>query len=147
MPQTRPFSDTTTCAIRVGAVAFFQRSHSIPDSQRFVFGYKILIHNLSKEPVTLLGRHWKIVNSHGANDIIEGEGVVGHQPRLEPGQAFQYNSFAALSTEWGTMEGFFLMQRDDRTTFHAAIGRLFLTPPPATEANSHHDDALELGVV
>lgn len=145
MASTRPFSDTLSCGIRVGAVAFYQRSHSMPDSKRFVFGYKILIHNTSSEPVTLLGRHWDIVNSDGVRETTEGEGVVGHQPRLEPGQAFQYNSFAALATEWGTMEGFFLMQRDDRSTFHANIGRFFLTPPRETEAHNT-SDVLELGV-
>ncbi len=145
MASTRPFSDTTTHGVRVGAVAFFQKSHSIPESNRFVFGYKILIHNMSKEPVTLLGRRWTIVNSNGTQDTIEGEGVVGHQPRLEPGQAFQYNSFAALTTDWGTMEGFFLMQRDDRSTFHASITRFFLTPPSAAEAQVA-DDVLVLGV-
>lgn len=145
MASTRPFSDTTTLGIRVGAVAFFQRSHSMPDSNRFVFGYKILIHNTGTTPVTLLGRHWEIVNSNGQREVVEGEGVVGHQPRLEAGQAFQYNSFAALSTEWGTMEGFFLMQRDDRSTFHAGIERFFLTPPQGSESHNTND-VLELGV-
>lgn len=145
MASTRPFSDTTTLGIRVGAVAFYQRSHSMPDSKRFVFGYKILIHNTGSVPVTLLGRHWEIVNSDGQREVVEGNGVVGHQPRLDPGQAFQYNSFAALATEWGTMEGFFLMQHDDHSTFHANIDRFFLTPPQGGET-ADTSDVLELGV-
>jgi len=144
MSNRQPFSDTTTHGVRVGAVAFLQRSHSNAEDERFTFGYKILIHNTGDQAVTLLGRHWNIVDGEGNRDEVEGEGVVGHQPRLEPGQAFQYNSFSILKTPWGTMEGFFLMQRDDDSTFHAQISRFFLTPPRGSETPV---DVLELGVM
>ena len=144
MPNRQPFSDTTRHGVRVGAVAFLLQSHTNRSDDRFTFGYKILIHNTGTEAATLLGRHWDIVDGEGNREEVEGQGVVGHQPRLEPGQAFQYNSFSILKTEWGTMEGFFLMQRDDESTFHAQISRFFLTPPRGSEV---HADVLELGVV
>ena len=123
---TPEMSDTTTEGIRVGAAAFYLPAESDPDERRYVFGYNIVIANLGDQPAQLLTRHWIIIDANGNRDDVEGPGVVGHTPRLEPGQAFKYQSFCPLRTPWGTMEGTYQMRRDDGTTFDAKIGRFYL---------------------
>lgn len=126
---TPEYSDTTTEGIRIGAAAFYIPEHSDPDRDRYVFGYNILIANHSDTPVQLLSRHWTIIDASGHREEVRGPGVVGQTPRLEPGQAFKYQSFCPLSTPWGTMEGTYQMQRDDGTLFDARIGRFYLFKP------------------
>jgi ApaG protein len=126
---TPEYSDTTTEGIRVGAAAFYMPEHSDPDADRFVFGYNILIANHSDVSVQLLSRHWTIIDASGHREEVRGPGVVGQTPRLEPGQAFKYQSFCPLRTSWGTMEGTYQMQRDDGTLFDVRIGRFYLFKP------------------
>ena len=123
---TPELSDMTTEGVRVGATAYFLPEESDPDARRYVFGYTIVIVNTSKVPVQLLTRHWVIIDGAGRREEVRGEGVVGQQPRLEPGQAFKYQSFCPLKTPWGTMEGTYQMRRDDGTTFDAKVGRFYL---------------------
>ena len=126
---TPEMSDTTTEGIRVGATAYFLPEESDADQRRFVFGYTIVIANQGDAPAQLLSRHWVIIDAHGRREDVEGEGVVGHQPRLAPGEAFKYQSFCPLRTPWGTMEGTYRMRRDDGREFDAAIGRFYLRVP------------------
>lgn len=121
-------SEQTTEGIRVGAAAFYLEEQSAPEERRFAFGYRILIENAGDHPATLRSRHWDIVDAHGRREEVDGPGVVGEQPRLEPGQGFTYQSFAVLKTEWGTMEGHYNFERDDGSPFKAAIGRFYLVP-------------------
>lgn len=130
---TPEMSDTTTEGVRVGAAAFYLPNESDPDERRYVFGYNIVIANLGEQPAQLLTRHWVIIDAHGRRDDVRGDGVVGQTPRLEPGQAFKYQSFCPLKTPWGTMEGTYQMRRDDGTTFDAHIGRFYLRAPGAEE--------------
>ena len=130
---TPEMSDTTTRGVRVGATAFFLPDQSDPDDRKFLFGYNIVIANYGDVPVQLLRRHWVIIDGLGRREDVEGDGVVGQTPRLEPGQAFKYQSFCPLRTPWGTMEGTYQMRRDDGTTFDARIGRFYLKIPAATE--------------
>lgn len=103
--------------------------HSDTVAHRFVFGYHIHIENHGAEPVTLISRHWIIVDGDGDRHDVEGEGVVGHQPRLEPGESFEYASYCPLETRWGTMEGVYHMRLDDGSTFDATVARFFLVAP------------------
>jgi ApaG protein len=119
-------SDLTTHGIRVGATAFYLPDESSPEDRNYRFGYTIVIVNTSDSAAQLLSRHWIIIDAHGRREDVQGPGVVGQTPRLEPGQAFKYQSFCPLSTPWGTMEGFYTFQRDDGTTFDVAIGRFYL---------------------
>ena len=123
---TPEMSDTITHGVRVGATAYYLPDQSDPDARRFVFGYTIVIANQGTTPVKLLTRHWVIINAHGRREEVQGPGVVGQQPRLEPGKAFKYQSFCPLKTPWGTMEGVYQMRRDDGSTFDAEIGRFYL---------------------
>ena len=126
---TPQMSDTTTDGVRVGATAFFLPEQSEPEERKFLFGYTIVIANEGSAPVQLVSRHWLIIDAEGRREEVRGPGVVGETPRLEPGQAFKYQSFCPLRTPWGTMEGTYQMRRDDGTTFDAEIGRFYLKLP------------------
>ena len=131
---TPEMSDTTTEGVRVGAAAFFLPEQSEPDEHKFLFGYTIVIANEGAAPAQLVSRHWVIIDAEGRREEVRGPGVVGETPRLEPGQAFKYQSFCPLRTPWGTMEGTYQMRRDDGATFDAQIGRFYLKLPAAGAA-------------
>ncbi len=130
-----PMSEATTQGIHVTATPFYLPDESDPEARRYVFGYQIVITNEGTEAAQLLTRHWTIIDSIGRSNEIEGPGVVGQTPRLEPGQAFDYQSSTPLRTPWGTMEGTFAMQRDDGRTFDARVDRFYLAMP-AREASA-----------
>jgi ApaG protein len=94
--------------------------------RRYVFAYKIKISNESTRRAQLLERHWTIVDADGESHEVRGEGVVGHQPDLAPGQAFEYSSYCPLATAWGTMEGEYLMEGEDGQRFEIEVGRFYL---------------------
>ena len=131
---TPPVSDTITEGIRISASAFFLPDESDADARRYVFGYQIVIVNEGEEAAQLLSRHWTIIDSIGRQHEVEGPGVVGQTPRIEPGQSFDYQSFCPLKTPWGTMEGSFAMRRNNGQTFEARIHRFYLTIPVKEEA-------------
>lgn len=94
---------------------------------RFVFGYFIQIANRGSETVQLLRRHWEIRDETGGVQEVEGEGVVGKRPVIQPGEDYEYNSFCVLQTLEGVMEGTYLVQRlDDGREFQVAIPRFHL---------------------
>jgi ApaG protein len=126
---TPEMSDTVTQGVRVGATAYFLPEESDPDDRKFLFGYTIVIRNDGDQPVQLVSRYWRIIDSNGREEEVRGPGVVGQTPRLEPGQSFKYQSFCPLKTSWGTMEGEYDMRRGDGSTFKAKIGRFYLTSP------------------
>ncbi len=115
--------------VRVRVQPEYLPDHSDPQTNRFVFGYRIRISNEGAEPVTLVSRQWIIVDGDGDRHEVEGDGVVGHQPRLDPGESFEYASYCPLETRWGTMEGVYHMRRDNGSTFPAAVARFFLVGP------------------
>ncbi|HVX83816.1 MAG TPA: Co2+/Mg2+ efflux protein ApaG [Phycisphaerae bacterium] len=123
---TPALSDTTTDGIRVGATAFYIPEESSPDEDRYVFGYRIVIVNEGLHPATLRSRHWVIIDAEGQAKEVSGDGVVGQQPRLSPGQAFKYTSYCPLGTSWGTMEGTYHFTRDTGDEFDVVIGRFYL---------------------
>lgn len=131
---TPSHSDTTTAGVRVGATAYFLPEESDADDRKFVFGYTIVIVNDGDAPVQLLTRHWVIIDALGRRDEVRGEGVVGQQPRLDPGESFRYRSFCPLRTPWGTMEGSYAFRRDDGSTFEANVGRFYLRTEVAEES-------------
>lgn len=121
-------SDETTHGVRVGANAFYLPDESTPEDKEFVFGYRIVILNDSDRTVTLNSRHWDLIDANGELREIDGEGVVGQKPRLAPGEAFKYHSFAVLPTLWGTMEGYYNFRAEDnQEELKVAIGRFYLT--------------------
>jgi ApaG protein len=82
-------SDTTTNGIRVQVFPEFVQEHSDTDNNLFYFKYKIIITNNSDTPVTLISRHWEIINSEGDTEVVDGPGVIGKTPYLEPGEEFE----------------------------------------------------------
>ena len=107
----------------------FLDEESIPEQDRYVFAYTIRIRNLGRLPAQLLARHWIITDGNGRTEEVHGDGVVGEQPRLEPGEQFTYTSGATLPTAVGTMEGSYDMVGDDGTRFDAPIPPFTLAAP------------------
>ncbi len=96
---------------------------------KFVFAYTVTIHNTGLVPARLMTRHWIITDSNGKTQEVKGEGVVGEQPYLRPGEAFQYTSGTMLETPVGTMHGSYQMVSDDGTKFDAEINPFTLAAP------------------
>ena len=138
---TPEMSDTVTQGVRVGAAAFYLPDQSEPDAHKHLFGYTIVIANQGDAPVQLVSRHWVIIDADGKREEVQGPGVVGQTPRLEPGQAFKYQSFCPLRTPWGTMEGTYQMRRDDGELFDAQIGRFYLTMAAVGTAEEESEPA------
>ncbi|ATA19418.1 ApaG protein [Gibbsiella quercinecans] len=99
----------------------YVESQSQPDEERYVFAYTIIVRNLGRSTVQLLGRYWLITNANGRQTEVQGEGVVGEQPVIEPGGEFQYTSGAILETPLGTMEGHYEMIDHQGKSFRTAI--------------------------
>lgn len=116
-------------ALEISVATQFLDEQSDPDGDRYVFAYTIRIRNLGRLPAQLLDRHWVITDGNGKVEEVRGEGVVGEQPRLEPGEAFTYTSGAVLETAVGSMQGSYHMSGDDGTEFDAPIPPFTLAVP------------------
>lgn len=110
--------------------------NSDPSRSNYVFAYHITIRNDSIRTATLRKRRWIIIDADGDRNIVEGDGVVGQQPTLEPGDSYEYTSFCPLETRWGTMEGAFLMEDSDGGRFEIAVGRFFFVGPVPDESQA-----------
>jgi ApaG protein len=103
--------------------------HSEPDEDRFVFAYTITLVNRGSVTAQLISRHWFITDADNRTEEVEGEGVVGDQPVLKPGEGFRYTSGAVIETPVGTMHGTYQMVAEDGRTFDANIPRFILSAP------------------
>lgn len=124
-------SDVTTDGIRVRVGAQYLPDRSDPMIGQYTFAYRVVITNEGTCSAQLLSRHWIILDAENDRRDVRGDGVVGEQPSLEPGESFEYVSGCNMPTEWGTMEGSFTMIREDGEVFKAAVGRFFLAPTAA----------------
>jgi ApaG protein len=115
--------------IDVSVETAFVDAQSDADNQRFVFAYTITIRNTGTVAAQLLTRHWVITDANGKVQEVRGEGVVGEQPHLEPGQGFRYTSGAILETPVGSMQGSYQMVADDGAHFDAPIAPFRLAVP------------------
>jgi ApaG protein len=115
--------------LQVQVQTAFIPEQSAPDQNHFVFAYTITITNTGTMPVTLLRRHWVITDANNHVQEVRGDGVVGKQPRLTPGQAFRYTSGAVLETPVGCMQGSYSMMADDGVEFDAPIPAFSLSRP------------------
>ncbi len=118
-----------THAIDVNVHSRFLPEQSTPEDGRFVFAYTIRIHNSGQVPARLISRHWLITDGNGKVQEVKGDGVVGEQPWLRPGEDFEYTSGAVLETGMGTMQGSYQMLADDGTEFDASIAPFTLCVP------------------
>jgi ApaG protein len=108
-------------AIAVAAKSEFQREQSSPGEGRYVFAYTITIENRGDLPARLMDRHWIVTDADGGVQEVRGRGVVGEQPRIAPGERFEYTSGTVIATPVGSMHGSYGMVRDDGTRFEAEI--------------------------
>ncbi len=121
--------ETSDYALEISVATQFLDEESDPGEDRYVFAYTIRIRNLGRLPAQLINRHWVITDANGKIEEVRGEGVVGEQPRLEPGEQFTYTSGAVLQTAVGTMQGSYDMTGDDGTRFDAPIPPFTLSMP------------------
>ena len=122
-------STATTNGIRITV-----RSRFLPDQSRpgrWAFAYDVQVENHGAFVTQLRSRHWIITDGNGKREEVRGDGVVGQQPRIQPGEKFEYSSGAVLQTPHGSMEGSYHMVRDDGVHFDARIAAFPLTQPGA----------------
>ena len=124
-------STAVTQGIRVIVESRYREDQSTPLAERFVFTYTVRIANEGAGTAQLKSRHWIITDGNGVTEEVKGDGVVGNQPLLTPGEAFEYTSYCVLKTPHGSMRGTYLMVREDGSTFPAEIGAFSLTVPNA----------------
>jgi ApaG protein len=110
-----------TQSIQIGVEANYLADQSDTKDQRYVFSYTITIRNTGKLPVQLLTRRWLITDAGGKVREVRGDGVVGEQPRIRPGEFHRYSSLSIIETPVGTMEGSYGMIDDDGEVFSASI--------------------------
>lgn len=122
-------SPSETYRIAVEAVAEFIPAQSNPDEDHFVFAYHITIRNTGTVPARLVSRHWVITDGTGKVQEVHGQGVIGEQPLLAPGEAFRYSSGSVLETAVGTMHGSYQMEASDGHRFEAEIPPFMLAMP------------------
>lgn len=115
--------------IRVDVDTRYLDDQSSPDDSRYVFAYTITLRNDGAVAAKLLTRHWIITDANGKVQEVRGDGVVGEQPHLKPGQGFRYTSGAVLETPVGAMQGSYQMQADDGVRFDAPIAPFTLAMP------------------
>jgi ApaG protein len=122
-------SEESTYEIEIRVETAFLEEDSAPDDERYVFSYTIRICNSGSVGARLLNRHWVITDANGKVQEVRGDGVVGEQPWLQPGECFEYTSGAILETSVGTMQGSYGMIGDDGIAFEANIPPFILAVP------------------
>lgn len=124
--MNQPFYYRITDGIRVTVRPVYVPERSNPLGQQYVFAYFVRIENVGRQVVQLRSRRWQIYDSIGEETVVEGDGVVGEQPVLEPGAVHEYQSFCVLKSPSGHMEGEYFFVRRDGERFAAEIPRFFL---------------------
>ena len=122
-------SPTERYQIEVTASAEFVAGQSRPEDDHYVFAYHITVRNTGTIAAQLIARHWVITDANGKVQEVRGDGVIGEQPWLCPGEHFEYSSGAVLETAHGTMQGSYGMLADDGTRFDAPIAIFSLSIP------------------
>ncbi len=124
-------SQASASNMGVKVVTTYLPGHSQPDHNQYAFAYTITISNDGDDPVQLLSRHWIITDADSAVQEVRGEGVVGEQPLIPPGESFRYTSAATLATPVGCMEGSYTMVRHSVGEKTQAADNRFEVPVPA----------------
>ncbi|MDN3617759.1 Co2+/Mg2+ efflux protein ApaG [Vibrio gallaecicus] len=121
--------DISTPCIKCQVHTKYIKEQSQPDKSRYVFAYIITIKNLSKSTVQLMTRRWLITDSNGKQLTIEGDGVVGQQPIIEPNDEYTYTSGTVIETPVGVMQGHYVMADQDGNDFFAEVDPFRLAIP------------------
>lgn len=120
---------TDSETVEIKTVSRFLPEQSDLSANRYVFAYHITISNRGEQTVQLLTRHWIITDAEDKVQEVRGEGVIGQQPVLRPGESFEYTSGCSIATPVGTMKGSYFMQADDGRQFDAPIAEFTLAMP------------------
>lgn len=123
-----PYAETTH-DITVRVSVSFLPEQSMPEKAQWFWAYHVRIENGSDLAVQLMSRRWLIADGRGARNTIEGEGVIGEQPVIAPGESYDYVSGCPLGTPTGSMQGAYVMIAEDGSSFEVAIPRFALTAP------------------
>ncbi len=121
--------EATTRKVRVQVEPSFVRDESDPSQDYYFFAYKVRIQNGGELPLQLMSRHWVIKDAFGNVEEVRGPGVVGLQPKLKPGEMFEYSSFCPLNTPTGSMQGTYQMVSEKGETFDVEIPLFILSEP------------------
>lgn len=122
-------TDRGRYAVDVRVEAIYLPTQSNPTEKRYAFAYTVTIRNTGAVDVTLLSRHWIITDAEGGVREVRGEGVIGQQPRIAPGESFRYTSGTVIETPVGTMHGSYRLQASDGVEFDAAVNAFRLADP------------------
>ena len=116
--------------VKISVETYYQPEYSNPLTGEYMFAYRVTIENSNTYPVKLLRRHWNIFDSNGSYKDVDGEGVVGVMPVIQPGDQYQYVSGCNLKTEMGKMMGFYLMENlKNKQQFEAVIPEFEMIAP------------------
>lgn len=115
--------------IEVQVIPEYLPEQSQPERERFTFAYHITIINQGDEAAQLISRHWLITDANEKIQEVKGQGVIGKQPWIQPGESYQYSSGAVIETAFGTMEGSYQMVSQNGDTFDAKIPAFTLAKP------------------
>ncbi len=116
---------------QISAKVVYVPSESRPDQGYHFFAYKISITNLGSAPAQLISRHWVITDALGTKEEVRGPGVIGMQPKIQPGQTFEYDSACPLHTNTGSMKGRYFMTAENGDSFSVEIPEFYLVAPLA----------------
>jgi len=119
----------STNKINIKVAPAYLKEQSDPVNNHYVFSYTVTIRNDGDQPARLLTRHWIITDGDGQVQEVRGDGVIGEQPHLQPGEGFQYTSGTFMNTPVGTMHGSYQMISDDGESFDAEIPSFTLSVP------------------
>ncbi len=129
MPSS-PLTTLTTSGVKISVETFYQEEYSRPTEQKYVFAYRIIIENSNSSAICLLRRHWYIQETGGSIKEVEGEGVIGAQPVIQPGESFEYISWTHLLTDFGKMHGDYTMNNmESGKNFTVQIPEFMLVAP------------------
>ena len=126
-----PMYSATTRSIQVTVEPIYLEDQSSPGDNQYVWAYRVRIENLGRDTVQLRTRHWKITDAFGRVQEVKGAGVIGEQPVLAPGKAYEYTSGTPLPTPSGIMVGSYQMESESGERFDVAIPAFSLDSPDA----------------
>ncbi len=129
--------EKATQGINVRVRPRFSLADSDPSDGTFVFSYSISMSNEGEAAAQLLFRHWRIHDSAGEDSVVDGEGVVGEQPLLEPGESHEYRSYCVLRSPVGYMEGYYTFVRPNGEEFRVEVPRFRLEGPLVMPTGPH----------
>jgi ApaG protein len=127
--ESEKIPEAITSGIKVQVVSKYIPEHTNPDIPRYFFAYWVTITNESETAIKLMDRHWEITDAIGKLKVVDGEGVIGKQPIIKPGESFSYNSFCPIETEFGMMTGHFQVKREDGHFIKIEIPQFQLISP------------------